>query len=30
MKKSPKNYIDVNVCIDMVRGDIKNNLVSEE
>ena len=29
-KKVLKNYIDVNVCIDMVCGDTKNVLESEE
>ena len=29
-KKDLKNYIDVNVCIDMVCGDSKNDLRSEE
>ncbi|HBF9427450.1 TPA: hypothetical protein KO314_002191 [Clostridioides difficile] len=29
-KKALKNYIDVNVCIDMVCGDTKNDLGSEE
>ena len=29
-KKALKNYIDVNVCIDMVCGDTKYELGSEE
>lgn len=29
-KKVLKNYIDVNVCIDMVCGDTKNALESED
>ena len=29
-KKVLKTYIDVNVCIDMVCGDIRNGLESEE
>lgn len=29
-KKVLKNYIDVYVCIDMVCGDIRNDLESEE
>ena len=29
-KKLLKNYIDVNVCIDMVCGDTKNGLEREE
>ena len=29
-KKLLKNYIDVNVCIDMVCGDTKDELGSEE
>ena len=29
-KKLLKNYIDVNVCIDMVCGDTKNVVESEE
>lgn len=28
-KKDLKNYIDVNVCIDMMCGDTKNDLGSE-